>query len=104
MRLVYAAAALALVSAAATAQDHAHHGEHAAPATAARLNLDTPLETIMADATGAAIIEAAAPGTSAHPQYASFKGMSLRALSMFASDKLTPEVLAKLEAALAQVK
>jgi hypothetical protein len=103
MRLVLAAAALAFVSVAAAAQDGAHQ-HAAAPASAARLNLDTPLETIMADAAGAALIESVAPGTSAHPQYAAFKGMSLRELSMIASDKLTPEVLAKLEAALAQIK
>ncbi|MGX7951234.1 hypothetical protein ACWPM1_01600 [Tsuneonella sp. HG249] len=99
MRLVFAA--LALVPAAAVANDTA---PVAAPAPAARLNLDTPLETIMADPAGAALIESVAPGTAAHPQYSAFKGMSLRELSMIASDKLTPEALAKLEAALAQIK
>ena len=101
MRLVLAAAALALVSTAGVANDTA---PAAAPAATARLNLDTPLETIMADAAGAALIESVAPGTAAHPQYAAFKGMSLRELSAVASDKLTPDTLAKLEAALAQIK
>lgn len=101
MRLVLAAAALALVSTAGAANDTA---SAATAAPAARLNLDTPLETIMADAAGAALIESVAPGTAAHPQYAAFKGMSLRQLSMIASDKLTPDALTKLEAALAAIK
>jgi hypothetical protein len=102
MRFVLAALALAPVPAAAAGNDVAPPAAVAAPA--ARLNLDTPLETIMADAAGAALIESVAPGTSAHPKYRSFKGMSPRELSLIASDKLTPEVLAKLESALAQIK
>lgn len=101
MRFVLAAAALSLVSGASAANDVA---PAATPAPAARFNLDTPLEAIMADPAGAALIESVAPGTSAHPQYGAFKGMSLRELSMIASDKLTPEVLGKLEVALAQIK
>ena len=102
MRLVLAAA-LSLVSVAVTANEGAP-AVTPAPAPAARLNLDTPLEAIMADPAGAALIESVAPGTSAHPQYGAFKGMSLRELSMIASDKLTPEVLTRPEAALAQIK
>ena len=101
MRLVLAAAAFALVSTVGMAADTT---PVAAPAQTARLNLDTPIETIMADAAGAAVIEAAVPGTTAHPHYAHFKSMSLRQVSSIASDKLTPEVLGKLEAALAQIK
>ncbi len=99
MRMLLAAAALALVPAAGFAAD-------AAPAAqaAARLNLDTPVETIVADAAGKAVLDADLPGLTTHEHYEMFKSMSLRALSGMAPDKLPAEALAKTEADLAKIK
>lgn len=118
MRL-FALAALAAVTIAApvAAQDahaghaghagHANHAGHAAApaaAAAARFNLDTPLETIVADPAGKAALEASLPGVTSHESYEMFKTMGLRQLASYAPDRLTPEVLAKVETALAAVK
>jgi hypothetical protein len=101
-------AALALMSAPALAQDaHAGHAGHAAaPAAAAatRLNLDTPIETIFADAAGKAVLDQHLPGMQAHPQYEQAKALSLRQVAAFAPDHITAELLAKIEPALAAIK
>jgi hypothetical protein len=107
-RILVAAAALSLApSAAAAHPDHAAHGAHPAPATApvaqGKLTLDTPVETIVADAKGRAALEAAIPGITAHPHYEHFKAMSLRQLQPMAPAQITPEVLAKAEAGLAAI-
>ena len=115
MRLfAFAALAAATLAAPSAAQDahaghagHANHAGHAvAPAAAAtaRLNLDTPLETIVADSAGKAALETSLPGVTSHESYEMFKTMGLRQLASYAPDRLTPEVLAKVEAALAAVK
>ena len=100
MRIVLAAAALALVPVASQAADTAP----AAQATSARLSLDTPVEAIAADAAGKAVLDAALPGLTTHEHYEMFKGMSLRALSGMAPDKLPAEALAKVEAELAKIQ
>ena len=71
---------------------------------AARLNLDTPLETIYADPAGAAVMEANAPGMNKHAMYDMFKGMSLRALAPMSQGMITDEMLAKIEKDLAAIK
>jgi hypothetical protein len=76
----------------------------AAPAATAKFNLETPIQDIVADAKAKAALDAAIPGVSNHESYEMFKGMSLKQLSAYAADKLTPEVLAKAETALAEVK
>jgi len=77
----------------------------AAPAAAAaKFNLDTPVEKILADPAGKAAFDAALPGVSARPELQQVITMSLRQISGFVPDQLTPEVLAKVEAALAAVK
>lgn len=76
-----------------------------APAAAAvKFNLDTPVQDLVADAKAKAVLEANLPGISTHESYEMFKGMSLRQLSGYAADKLTPEVLAKTEKDLAALK
>lgn len=78
-----------------------------APATAApaaRLNLDTPIETIVADAKGKAVLDADLPGVTTHPSYEMFKGMSLNQLQAYAADKLTAPVLAKTATDLAAIR
>lgn len=73
-------------------------------AAAAKFNLDTPIQDIVADAKAKAVLEADLPGITTHESYEMFKGMSLKQLSSYAADKLTPEVLAKTEKDLAAVK
>ena len=73
-------------------------------ATAAKFNLDTPIQEIVADPKAKAAFDAALPGVSTHESYEMFKGMSLNQLKAYAADKLTPEVLAKVEKDLAAVK
>jgi len=100
MTKLLAAAALALAPFAAHAADTA---AATTVAPAARLNLDTPIETIAADAKGKAVLEADLPGLTAHEHYDMFKAMSLKALAAY-SAKLTPELLAKVAADLAAIQ
>ncbi|MCR5870243.1 MULTISPECIES: hypothetical protein [unclassified Sphingomonas] len=76
----------------------------ATAATAAKFNLDTPIQDIVANPAAKAAFDAALPGVSTHESYEMFKGMSLNQLKAYAADKLTPEVLAKVEKDLAAVE
>lgn len=76
----------------------------AAAAATAKFNLDTPIQDIVVDVKAKAALDAAVPGVTTHESYEMFKGMSLNQLKAYAADKLTPEVLAKAETALAAVK
>jgi hypothetical protein len=100
--LLAAVAALVAVPAIAQTADHSMHA--AAPAAAARLNLDTPIEAVVADAAGKAVLDADLPGLTTHEHYDMFKRMSLRALAGMAPNKLPAEALAKVEADLAAIK
>ena len=101
-RLAAAAlAALAIASPAAAHDAHAGHADHAAQA---KFSLDTPVEAIVADEKAKAVLEANLPGVSTHEHYEHFKTMSLKQIAGMAPDKLTPEVLAKVEADLAALK
>ena len=103
--MIVAALLLAAQTAAATpAPATAPVATPAAATPAARLNLDTPVETIVADARGKAVIDADLPELIGHPSYEMFKTMSLNQLQGYAPDKLTAEVLAKLATDLAAVK
>lgn len=73
-------------------------------AVAARLNLDTPIETIYADPAGAAVMEANLPGMNKHEMYDMFKAMSLRAVQPYSQGMLTDELMAKIEKELAAIK
>ena len=75
-----------------------------AAAPAARLNLDTPVETIVADTKGKAVLDADVPDLTSHPSYEMFKGMSLHQLQGYAPDKLTDTVLAKVATDLAAIR
>jgi len=73
------------------------------PSAAAKFSLDTPVEALAANPSTKAVLEANLPGITTHPQYETFKGMSLSVLAGFAPDKLTPERLAAVAAALAKI-
>ena len=103
-------AAATFAAAPAMAQDHARHSPApaqttAAPAAAAtKFSLDTPVETLMADPAAKAVVEGAVPGASTHEDYDMFKSMSLNQLQPMAPDRLTPEILAKIQVGLAAIK
>lgn len=108
MKLFLAAAAAVAVVSPPAAQDahagHADHAAHTAAASTARLNLDTPVEVIVADAAGKAVLDANIPELATHEHYNAFKQMGLKQLANYAPDKLTAEVLAKIETGLAAIK
>ena len=93
-----------ILSAAPVAAQNAPAAPAPATTPAAKFTLDTPLETIVADPAGKAIIDKDLPGTTTHPMYDQFKGMSLTQIAPMAADKLTPDVLAKVKTDLAAVK
>lgn len=80
----------------------------AAPVTptapAARLNLDTPIQAIVADPKGKAVIDADLPTLQANPAYDNFKAFSLHQLQSYAPDRLTDALLGKVATDLAAVK
>lgn len=76
----------------------------AAPAAAAKFTLDTPIQDIVADAAGKAVIEKDLPGLIGLPQYEMFKAISLKQLQAYSDGKLTDEMLAKTATDLAAVK
>lgn len=71
---------------------------------ATKYNLDTPIETLMADPAAKAVMDADFPGIETHPMYDSFKGFSLRALAPLSNGKITDAMLTQVEADLAGVK
>lgn len=120
MKLALVLLPAACLSMPLAAQDHSNHAGHAghtaaapapaatpaAPAAAAatKFSLDTPVETLMADARAKAAVDATLPGVAAHPSYEQFKGMSFNQLAPMAPTLLTPEVLAKLKTSLDAIK
>ena len=114
MKLVLTAAALAClapVAAFAQTAPAPATAPTAAPAPAAtvstaKFNLDTPIETIVTDEKAKAVLTADFGGAdiTTNPAYESFKAMSLRQVQPFAPDKLTDELLKKIETDLAVIK
>lgn len=107
MKIALFAALAAVTLAPAAVAQTAPAPAPAAPApaaTTAKFNLNTPIQDIVADAKAKAVLEADLPGLTTHESYEMFKGMSLKQLSSYAADKLTPEVLTKTEKNLAAIK
>jgi hypothetical protein len=77
----------------------------AAPAVTAKFTLDTPIETIEADAKGKEVLTADLGGdVSQHPMYESFKSMSLNQVAPMSNGKITDDVLKKVATDLAAIK
>jgi hypothetical protein len=76
----------------------------ATPAAAPKFTLDTPIQDIVADAQGKAVIDKDLPGLIGLPQYDMFKGLSLKQVQAYSDGKLTDEVLAKVATDLAAIK
>jgi len=75
-----------------------------APASDAKFNLDTPLQDIVADEKGKAVIEKHFPGMIALPEYEMFKAISLSQLQPYSNGKITDEMLAATAKDLAEIK
>jgi len=74
-----------------------------APVPAA-LNGDTPIETIVADPAGKAVIDKDMPDLQSHPSFEQFKAMSLRQLEPYSGGAITDALIAKVETDLAAAK
>ena len=102
---LFAALAAITLAPAAVAQTTAPAAAPApAGAAAPKFNLGTPVQGLVGAAKAKAVLDADLPGLTTHESYEMFKGMSLKQLSSYAADKLTPEVLAKTEKNLAAIK
>ena len=106
MKLPLFTALLALTATPALAQTAAPAAPAAdATATAAaKFSLDTPIETIVADAAAKAVLDADLPGVSTHPAFDQFKAMSLTQVQPLSQGAITDEALAKVKADLAVIK
>lgn len=104
--IVPAAAALLFLAPGAFAQTAPAPAQAAAAAAAvaAKFNLDTPIEALVADPKAKAVLDADLPGVTTHPSYDMFKAMSLRAVQPMSNGKLTDEQLKKVETDLAAIK
>ena len=100
-------AAVAVAAALTTAGAASAQMAPAAPAAAApagALTTDTPIETIVADPAGKAVLDKDAPGLTTHPMYEQFKSMSLKELAPMSQGKIDDAALAKINADLAAAK
>jgi hypothetical protein len=99
------AAQTAPAPAAAPAPAPAEAPAAAAPAATGKFTLDTPIETIEADAKGKEVLTADLGGdVSLHPMYESFKAMSLNQVAPMSGGKITDDVLKKVATDLAAIK
>lgn len=72
-----------------------------APAPVAeKLSIDWPIEALMADPVGKAVMDKEMPSLMSHPAYEQFKSMSLRQLQPYSGGAITDEKIAAIEAAL----
>jgi hypothetical protein len=109
MKTLFAIALIAVASPAIAQTAPASPAAPAAPAPvtagAARLNLDTPIETIVADPKGKEVLTADMGGDlTQHPAYEQFKAMSLNQVAPLSGGKITDEVLKKVATDLAAIK
>ncbi|MDB5679957.1 hypothetical protein [Sphingomonas bacterium] len=78
----------------------------AAPAAATKFNLDTPIETLIADPAAKKVLmdDMGGQDITTNPSYDQFKGMSFNQVAPYAPDKLPAALLAKIGADLAAIK
>lgn len=77
----------------------------AAPVAATKFNLDTPIETLVADPAAKKVLDTDMGGDiTTNPAYEQFKGMSFNQVAPYAPDKLPAALLAKIGADLAAIK
>lgn len=77
----------------------------AAPAVTAKFTLDTPIETIEADAKGKEVLTAdLGMDVAQHPMYERFKSMSLNQVAPMSNGKISDDMLKKVATDLAAIK
>lgn len=86
----------------ALAEDAAGGASTVAPS--AKFTLDTPIQTLVADAQAKAVLDKFLPGTTTHPSYGMFKGMSLRQVQPYSGGAITDQALADVERELAAIQ
>ncbi len=94
-------AALFLSAQATSAPSPVSAAPTAAPAV---LNGDTPIETILADPAGKAVIDKDMPSLQTNPAFEQIKAMSLRQIQPYSGGAITDELIAKVEADLIAAK
>jgi hypothetical protein len=109
MKYLYAAAMFAAAPAIAQTTPAPAPAAPVAPAapaaSAAKFNLDTPIETLMADPAAKAVLTADFGGDlAANPAYEQFKSMSLNQVQPYAADKMPAALMTKVAADLAAIK
>lgn len=98
---VFAAVLLSLTGAASAQehQNHAGHGQAAAPAMT-QLSIETPIADLIANPAARAVLEKHAPGIDQHPAYEQFKHMSLAQVAPHSAGQITDAMLAAIDAEL----
>lgn len=71
---------------------------------AAKLSIDSPIEQLVADPKGKAVVEGVIPGLSAHPAFDQFKAMSLVQVQPYSGGAVTDEMIKKITEGLAAIK
>ena len=94
--------ALPLLFAAVPALAQEDHSGH--EAEEAKLTIESPIETLMANEKARAVVLETLPDLDKHPAYGQFKAMSLKAVQPFSQGMITDEMLAKIAAGLAEIK
>lgn len=105
IRILAAAAVLAsgpALAQTAPAQDHSMHAGHAA--AQGKLSLDTPVEAIVANPKGKAVLDAQLPGLTTHEHYPMFKAMTLNQIAPMSNGQVSAEALAKVKADLEAIQ
>ena len=76
----------------------------AAPAAAGALNVEsTPIETIVANPAGKAVLDKDLPGLTSHEAYDQFKAMTLAQVAPMSQGAITPEALKTVQADLDKI-
>lgn len=99
MRTVTALALTLMAATPALAQSAPAPAPAGAQAVAG-FSADTPLETVVADPAAKAVLDKTLPNIAKHPAFEQFKAMSLRQLQPYASDRISEEAVAKVDAEL----
>jgi hypothetical protein len=99
--LLAGAAALLLTAGAASAQSTSTTTTSTTTTTTTGFTLDTPIEQIVANPAGKAVLDKDLPGLTTHPAYDQFKSMSLKEVEPMSQGALTDDMLAKTGADLA---
>jgi len=95
----------ALIAVAAPVAAQTAPAPAAAPTPAAEFNLDTPLETLVADAAAKAVLDKdMGSDITKHPLYDNFKTLSLNSVAPLSGGAMSDDLLKKIGADLAALK